>query len=344
MEVSKHTTLYWLPLELLDKRYTILTRKWYSEKFKKSNFKLVMIEGQQLLDEIKEGSFLDCCSTIHYKSTQIAKFAKMASENKIEKNSIVFVDDIWFPGIKGIRYIEGFKKLNLKLYGVLHAGSYVPSDDVATKLDKKWTRKFEECLFELFDGIFVGSNFHKKLVERTFKKKFNNIHVTGLPFEPDDVRCDKDLSWESKDNIVIFPHRIHPEKQPYLFDKLQEQVKKQVPNVEFIKTMEHNLSKRELYKLMSKSKVMFSAALQENFGFSTLECCSVGCIPIVPNRLVYPEFYPEELLYNNFQEAVRKTVHFLKNKPTPELYQTILQIPNKFKYSIDRMLEVMKNG
>ena len=74
-------------------------------------------------------------------------------------------------------------------------------------------------------------------------------------------------------------------------------------NIKFINTLEHNFSKEEYYKLLSRAKVVVSFALQENFGFSILEACYLGCIPVVPNRLVYPELYSEKYLYNTFEDA-----------------------------------------
>ena len=55
--------------------------------------------------------------------------------------------------------------------------------------------------------------------------------------------------------------------------------------------------------MLSKSKVVVSFALQENFGCSVQEAVYLDCTPILPNRLVYPEFYSKEYLYDTFDEA-----------------------------------------
>ena len=72
-----------------------------------------------------------------------------------------------------------------------------------------------------------------------------------------------------------------------------------------------NLSKQQYYGLLSRSKFVVSFALQENFGFGIAEAVKLGCIPILPNKLVYPEFYDKTYLYTNFEECVEKLANFM---------------------------------
>ena len=69
-------------------------------------------------------------------------------------------------------------------------------------------------------------------------------------------------------------------------------------------TQKENLTKNKYYALLAKSSVVVSFALQENFGYGIAEAAYLGCIPVVPNRLVYPELYTDECLYDTFEEAV----------------------------------------
>ena len=68
---------------------------------------------------------------------------------------------------------------------------------------------------------------------------------------------------------------------------------------------------------MAKSKVVVSYALQENFGFGVNEAVSLGCVPVLPNRLVYPEIYPKEYLFNTFDESVLLTMDAIKGDLKP---------------------------
>jgi glycosyltransferase involved in cell wall biosynthesis len=128
-----------------------------------------------------------------------------------------------------------------------------------------------------------------------------------LPFIREDLyKVAKKLPWSQKENFVIFAGRLDDEKQPWQFDQVIKAFRKKYPKIPItaIKTLERNLSKEQYLKLLSKSKIFFSSALQENFGYSALEAAAYNCNLILPDRLVYPEFYPQYCLYSNLDEAV----------------------------------------
>lgn len=49
-----------------------------------------------------------------------------------------------------------------------------------------------------------------------------------------------------------------------------------------------------------------------------LEAVYCGCIPLAPNKLVYPEIYPNENLYNTCKQLVKKLQTWCRN---PGLFQ-----------------------
>ena len=53
-----------------------------------------------------------------------------------------------------------------------------------------------------------------------------------------------------KEDIILFPHRIAPEKQPEVFDYIAEQM----PEYKFIKCQELNLSKEEYTTCLVRQK------------------------------------------------------------------------------------------
>ena len=77
-----------------------------------------------------------------------------------------------------------------------------------------------------------------------------------------------------------------------------------------------NLSKGQFYALLARCQVVWSSALQENFGYSVLEACTLGVTPVLPSRLAYPEMYPEEYLYRSDQVAYDMVVDYLRH-PRP---------------------------
>ncbi|MHC5111096.1 MAG: tRNA-queuosine alpha-mannosyltransferase domain-containing protein [Planctomycetota bacterium] len=46
---------------------------------------------------------------------------------------------------------------------------------------------------------------------------------------------------------------------------------------------------------LHRCDLVVSSAIQENFGIAVVEAMSAGCIPVLPNRLAYPELIPPDL-------------------------------------------------
>lgn len=49
-----------------------------------------------------------------------------------------------------------------------------------------------------------------------------------------------------------------------------------------------------------------------------LEASYCGCMPIAPNKLVYPEIYPTENLYNTSNQLIKTLYTFCKN---PDIFK-----------------------
>ena len=63
-------------------------------------------------------------------------------------------------------------------------------------------------------------------------------------------------------------------------------------------------SRPEYLDLLARSHVVLSTALHEFQGLSVLEAVAAGCIPVVPNRLAYPELFTPKFLYKTPSDAV----------------------------------------
>ena len=55
-------------------------------------------------------------------------------------------------------------------------------------------------------------------------------------------------------------------------------------------------------RLLQESHVVLTTALHEFQGLAVLEAVASGCIPLVPDRLAYPEFIPEEFRYPSYPD------------------------------------------
>jgi len=300
--------------------------------FDDAELEFKVVDGKIINSELASDQFLNPASTSYFKATQMMKVAELFNNNNIKNNDIFYVSDVWFPGIESIKYMSMFKGINVKLYGPLYAGSFTPTDTVNSLTE--WARSFEHSLIKMFDGIFLGSEQLKQDLIKSFTLNYGNLrklYVTGYAF--DSTEFDK-YDVTKKENIVVFPHRLHPEKQRDLFDNLKKHI-----NAEFVVTHDLNLSKDEYYKLLAKAKVIYSASLQENFGYSVLEGCMLGVAPVLPfnNYTCYKYMYPKEVLYENFNDSVK-----LINKYLNESID-LKHIPRYYDKAIDRQVEIIKN-
>lgn len=303
--------LVYAPLEHLDSRYTTHLDRDILSYLNNSDIPYIYLEPKTLSEGIKNGSFLDSDNTIYRQFHQFNEFISLLLKGEIPKDCILFTTDIWNFSLLAVPYLNYFSKYNIKVRGVLHAGSFTDTDFVRDM--ERYYKAFEEILFDIADKIFVASEFIKRDVIKKRIVKEDKIIVTGLPID----EIGLDLPSVKKEDIVIFNGRNVDEKQPYLFDLMSERLP-----YTFINTQKEGLSKSEYYDLLNKSKVVVSFALQENFGYGIQEAVRLGCIPVLPNRLVYPELYGKEYLYNTFEDSiamVKKSIEGQISRPVLNL-------------------------
>lgn len=297
--------LIYAPIEHLDIRYTKHLDRDILYFLNKKKIKYHYLDPKTIESnlEIKNGSFLDADDTLFRQFNQFANFIELLKKGLIPKGSTFFTTDIWNVAILSIPYLNFFSKYDIKLKGVLHAGSFTDTDFVR-EMERQY-KGMEEIIFDIADEIFVASEFIKKDILKKRIVDANKIIVTGLPIDEIGLNLPK----VKKDEIVIFNGRNVDEKQPYLFEIMKERLP-----YKFINTQKLKLTKENYYDLLNRSKVVISFALQENFGYGIQEAVKLGCIPILPNRLVYPEFYPKENLYNTFEESIEMVVKAMKGE------------------------------
>lgn len=322
----------YLPLEFIDSRYTVHLDRDITSYLIDSGIKHIRIYPKIVERPVKKDCFLEASTTIQFKSMQIAKIAEMYYTDEIESGDIIFTSDIWFPGLcESVAYLNLFFNKDVKIRGILHAGSFTLSDSV-NKLER-WAKNFEEIVFDIADEIYVASDFLKSDVSSKRILNKDKLIVTPLPLDIETMS--KYKSYDVREDIIIFNGRNHVEKQPWLFERLKIEVQKEFPNCRFIWTLDEGLSKEDYYKLLSKSKGVVSFAMQENFGFGIAEAVYLGCQPILPNRLVYPEMYPKQCLYDTFDQCIELTKNILKN------YNTLSKVQVQSNHqSINRWFKV----
>jgi len=312
--------IIYVPLEHIDGRYTVHLDRDIQNYLILQGREYVKIMPTTVTPPLPKGMFLNAPFTSKFKALQLAEISAMYERGEIHTGDRFFFSDIWFPGIESIAYMNYFTKIDAKITGIIHAGSFTDTDFVRDL--ERWAKNFEDIVFDISDTVFAASEFIKQDIIKKRMVQPDKLIVTGLPVNYNDLT---QFDTSRKEDIVIFNGRICDEKQPWLFDELQRQVQTRLNrDVMFIKTQEQNLSKVKYYDLLARSKVIVSYALQENFGFGVAEAAYLGCTPVLPNRLVYPELYPEHYLYDTFEQSVEKTCQALQHH-----INTAYKIPNR---------------
>jgi glycosyltransferase involved in cell wall biosynthesis len=70
--------------------------------------------------------------------------------------------------------------------------------------------------------------------------------------------------------------------------------------------------KTEFYAALAECDVVVSTARHETYGVAMLEAAALGCYPLVPDRLVYPELYPAECLYGTEAQLLKRLRAFCR--------------------------------
>ena len=237
--------IIYLPLEHIESRYTVHMDRDILTYLDESEEEYIRIYPDIPSPQtMKAGSFLDAEFTIRFKAAQIAEVARLYREDIIDSGDIVWSSDLWHPGLpESIAYMNYFAKKDVKLRGLIHAGSLTDTDFVRDM--ERWAKNFEDILFDVADEIYCGSEFIKTDIVKKRIIHPDKLVPTGFPIDTENL--DKVKSRE-KENIVIFSGRNVDEKQPWLFNQMRDKLGDN--NIKFINTLEHNFSKDEYYNLL----------------------------------------------------------------------------------------------
>ncbi|MBV1787614.1 DUF3524 domain-containing protein [Marinobacterium sp. D7] len=100
------------------------------------------------------------------------------------------------------------------------------------------------------------------------------------------------------------PFRLHVVGQqfrstPEVFERLHKQLEQGGQ----LGCWGHIESVDEYRRLLQRADVVLSTALHDFQGIAVLEAVAAGCRPVVPDRLAYPELFPDDCRYCNVDES-----------------------------------------
>jgi hypothetical protein len=299
-------------LEAVDTRYTGQWKSHVPELLRKAGHNVQIISGpEDIPTATTPGAFLNFGGTNIYKSAQVEQMGRLFCSGSVHSGDHFIFTDAWHPGIINLKYMSELLGIPVTTHGLWHAGSYDPQDFLGRLIgDAPWVRNAEKSFYHAFDHNYFATDFHIKMFytnliqadpdrKQTMYKTviedtvFNNKVVrTGWPME---YMSDTLLQYQgmNKRDLILFPHRIAPEKQVEIFRDL----KHHLPQYEFVVCQDQQLTKNEYHNLLGEAKLVFSANLQETLGISCYEGAVVDAIPMVPDRLSYTEMYFDTFKY-----------------------------------------------
>jgi glycosyltransferase involved in cell wall biosynthesis len=211
--------IFYVPIIPLEERYTKQWYNWIPQQFEREGYNVTIVNGDTKYNSISTGTFLDIYKTHIWEFEQLIKLTKFFERGKIKNDDIIFFADIEFPGNAiTAKFISTLTKNKCKIFGFQHAGSYTKEDFVEPA--KPFMKYLEIAWWKGFDGVFVGSGYHrKKILEQIEKFAYikdiddikAKIYVSGNPWDSNDVK--KMIPRQkNKENIIIFPHRFDYDK------------------------------------------------------------------------------------------------------------------------------------
>ena len=359
--------VFLVDLEPVETRYTAQWKTHVPNLLRKAGHNVQVISGpEDIPSATTPGAFLNFGGTNIYKSAQVEYASRLFCQGRIHAGDHFIFTDAWHPGIINLKYMSELLDIPVKIHALWHAGSYDPQDFLGRLVGKKpWVRHAEKSFYHAIDHNYFATEFHVKLL---FDNLLHDGYTTENPWYEEDwddryvddkmVRTGWPMEYMegtltpyknmAKRDLIVFPHRIAPEKQVEIFRDLKEQL----PQYEFVVCQDQTLTKNEYHNLLGEAKMVFSANLQETLGISCYEGALVDAIPMVPDRLSYTEMYYDTFKYPskwtedwdhyvaNRPKLCAKIIHYMDNyeKFLPQLNKQSQQLTEQF-FSADELLK-----
>jgi len=210
--------------------------------------------------------------------------------------------------------------------------------DITTALAADWILFNSQSHFDAFfehlpDFLNMMPEYQPKWVTDAIRKKAEILYP-GCQFSAAQSALPLSAPQNGEPPLIIWNHRWEFDKNPVDFFYALDEILKQnldfrlallgenfqmVPK-EFIAARKrygrrivqygHEASREKYCQWLAQGSIAISTAKQENFGISVVEAVRHGCIPLLPDRLSYPEILPRafhsDFLYQNQTELIDK--------------------------------------
>lgn len=340
-------TIYLIDLEPVETRYTAQWKVHLPKLLTAHGHEVKVISGpNDIPNATTPGAFLNFGGTNVYKASQVEQLGRLFCNGTIKPNDHFLFTDAWHPGIINLKYMSELLGIPVTTHGLWHAGSYDPQDFLGRLIgDAPWVRNAEKSFYHAFDHNYFATQFHIELFCETLlgftpaKELYDTKIVrTGWPMEymTDTLAMYKNMP---KRDLILFPHRIAPEKQVEIFRDLKEHL----PQYEFVVCQDQQLTKNEYHNLLGEAKLVFSANLQETLGISWYEGAIVGAIPMVPDRLSYSEMAFDTFKYPSMW--TENYAMYIRHRPyVAKKIMEYMENYEKFLPSLNKQVNLLKEN
>ncbi|HLU47050.1 MAG TPA: DUF3524 domain-containing protein, partial [Planctomycetota bacterium] len=172
----------------------------------------------------------------------------------------------------------------------------------------------------------------------------SGVFPVGIDFAPHEEVVASRRGWRSKAPVILWNHRWEYDKAPErfvdalieldrrgaafevavcgesfgkvhpAFERLEAELSPRIRHLGFIESAD------DYRRLVADSDIVVSTARHEYFGVSVVEAMVLGCLPVLPAKLSYPEIVPPHLhplfLYRDESELPDFLERFLAEPPT----------------------------
>lgn len=267
-----------IPIEPIPNRYSADWREWFASEWEGVTR---FIDGDALTEGIESGDFLDVLGTHHYKASQVMRIASLIRSGEIRDGDTLFFHDLWFP-LEQVFYMLDALDLDVRVAGILHAGSYSRHDLLSRTGMAEWAGDIERAWFHRVDRIFVFSMHHARQLRQYRGVCDHQLAVVPFPYKLSRLAPYRNL----KDIPVVFPARPGPDKGWGALEAFRD------AGIEVVSTWEACRTKEEYFRTLGRARYVLAWPPSETFGIATMEAVYLGAMPLVPARLSYHELYP----------------------------------------------------
>lgn len=277
-----------LPIEPFEERYTADWLRWWPAGLSAAGFDVRVLLGSAGDGERSSGEFLDATATWEWKGTQVAALARAWRE--VRDGDVVLSLDGWGPATTAALYMRATTGKRVRVVVFMHAGAFDPHDFLSRSGCAPWALHVERGWVTGADLVLCGSEYAADLMRRHLWPGVR-CAVTGVPVMADELSRFR-VPWEERGPLVVFPHRLAPEKGLAEWAEIERAYRSLYRDhaaVSFVRSRDAYAQKSDLYALLGRARVVVSCAKQETFGIAMQEGVALGAHAVAPNRLCYPE-------------------------------------------------------